>query len=159
MAEPSTPRMHELDALLRRYAAAAGRIGRAFCERHDMHPTDFQALGLIMDAERQGEPITPAELTRALSMSSGAVSAAIDRLERAGHVRRSRESADKRRVHLHYTGEGMGLALTFFGPLGTRTAEVRARYSEAELAVVGRFLTDMDQAMRRHLDALEHEDG
>jgi DNA-binding MarR family transcriptional regulator len=106
----------DLDALLRRHSVEADRIGRAFCESHGMHRTDFQALGIVMDAERRGTPITPAGLARALSMTTGAVSAAIDRLERTGHLRRSRESTDRRLVHLHYTPHGMAVAQDFFRP-------------------------------------------
>lgn len=140
----------DLDALLRRYSVEADRIGRVFCERHGMHRTDFQALGIVMDAERRGAPITPAGLARALSMTTGAVSAAIDRLERTGHLRRSRESTDRRLVHLHYTPEGMALAHDFFRPLGKRAAEVRARFSVEELTTVARYLAEMNDALSAH---------
>jgi DNA-binding MarR family transcriptional regulator len=145
-----SPSADDLDVLLRRYAVEADRIGRVFCELHGMHRTDFQALGLVMDAERRGAPITPAGLARALSMTTGAVSAAIDRLERTGHLRRSRESADRRLVHLHYTPEGMALARDFFGPLGERAARVRSRFSAEELDTVARYLAEMNTALGEH---------
>ncbi|MDN3353114.1 MarR family transcriptional regulator [Actinomadura sp. DC4] len=147
---PTEPSRDPLDALLRRYSVEADRIGRAFCDRHGMHRTDFQALGIVMDAERQGAPITPAGLARALSMTTGAVSAAIDRLERTGHLRRSRESTDRRLVHLHFTAEAWSLAYDFFRPLGDRAADVRARFTDEELDTVARYLTDMNEAMSEH---------
>ncbi|GLY78581.1 MarR family winged helix-turn-helix transcriptional regulator [Actinoallomurus iriomotensis] len=150
MPPTDSPSRDDLDVLLRRYSVEADRIGRAFCERHGMHRTDFQALGIVMDAERRGAPITPAGLARALSMTTGAVSAAIDRLERTGHLRRSRESADRRLVHLHYTPEGMALARDFFLPLGERAAEVRSHFSAEELDTVARYLAKMNAALGEH---------
>jgi DNA-binding MarR family transcriptional regulator len=146
----ASPSRDDLDALLRRYSVEADRLGRAFCDQHGMHRTDFQALGIVMDAERQGAPITPAGLARALSMTSGAVSAAIDRLERTGHLRRSRESVDRRLVHLHFTEEARALALDFFRPLGERAAEVRSHFTEDELDTVARYLADMNEALSAH---------
>ena len=143
-------RLHDMDALLRRYTAEAEEIGRVFCELHGVHRTDMQALLMIMEADTAGVPLTPVDLARQLGLSTGATSAAVDRLERAGHVRRSRESNDRRRVHLHYTEHGMELGRAFFMPLGKRTAQVRAGYTDQELAVVRRFLSDMAEALREH---------
>lgn len=150
MSPTDSPSRDDLDALLRRYSVEADRIGRAFCDQHGMHRTDFQALGIVMDAERRGAPITPAGLARALAMTTGAVSAAIDRLERTGHLRRSRESTDRRLVHLHFTDEAMALAYDFFRPLGERAAEVRSHFSGEELDTVARYLADMNEALSAH---------
>jgi DNA-binding MarR family transcriptional regulator len=144
-----------LDALLRRYAVEADRIGRAFCDRNALHHTDLQALVVIMDADRRGDPITPVGLAEQLSMSSGATSALIDRLERSGHVQRSRESTDRRRVHLHYTTAASALGRDFFGPLGERSRRVYEQFTDEELATVGRFLDLMNTAMYEHRRGIE----
>lgn len=149
----------EIDALLRRYALEADRIGKAFGERHHLHHTDIQALVIIMDAEATGHPITPAGLAEVLSMSTGSTSALVDRLERTGHVQRVRESSDRRRVHLHYTPDAMRLGVEFFGPLGERAAAVRARFTDDELATVARFLGEMTEAMYQHRRSLGSTGG
>lgn len=71
---------------MRRYAMEVDRLGRAYCKPHGLHPTDFQALGLIMEAET----ITPRELAEELTLSSGVTSAPVDRLEKTGHFTRGR---------------------------------------------------------------------
>lgn len=146
----SAPRAHELDVLMRRYALEAERLGRSFCRTHDLHPTDFQALGMIMEAELVGEPLTPRALADALSLTTGATSAAIDRLERSGHVTRRRESHDRRLVHLHYTDVAMAVGREFFAPLGERTAQVRARYTPEQLEAVASYIAEMTEAVRAH---------
>ena len=91
---------------LRRYSVDAQHIGHAFAGLHGLNPTDLQALIAVMDAELLGDPITPGRLGEQLNLSSGSVTALIDRLERAGHIRRDRDTADRRKVLLHYADQG-----------------------------------------------------
>ena len=140
----------EIVNLLRSYSIEGQHVGHAFAQRHGLHPTDLQALIAVMHAEGRGDPLTPGRLGEAIGLSSGATTAAIDRLERAGHLRRSRESTDRRVVHLRYGEPGMALALQFFGPLGKRTDDVMAGYSDADLALVRRFLQGMNDALAEH---------
>ncbi|WP_306207511.1 MarR family winged helix-turn-helix transcriptional regulator [Actinoplanes sp. RD1] len=140
----------EIVTLLRTYSVRAQHVGQAFAHRHGLHHTDLQALIAVMHAEGRGAPLTPGRLGEELGLSSGATTAAIDRLERAGHLRRSRESADRRVVHLRYGEPGMALAQDFFGPLGGRTDAVMADFTDAELDTVRRFLAGMDAALAEH---------
>jgi DNA-binding MarR family transcriptional regulator len=103
-----------------------------------------------MHAEGAGDPLTPGRLGEQIGLSSGATTAAIDRLERSGHLRRTRESADRRVVHLRYGRPGMVLAAEFFGPLGKRTDDVMAGFTDGELATVRRFLAGMTAAVTAH---------
>jgi DNA-binding MarR family transcriptional regulator len=135
---------------LRTYSVEAQHVGHAFAQRHGLHPTDLQALIAVMHAEGRGAPLTPGRLGEAIGLSSGATTAAIDRLERAGHLRRTRESTDRRVVHLRYGEPGMALAMEFFGPLGKRTDDVMAGYSDEDLALVRRFLQGMNDALAEH---------
>jgi DNA-binding MarR family transcriptional regulator len=71
----------------------------------------------------------------------------VDRLERAGHIRRVRESSDRRVVHLYYAPEARSAARSYFRPLAEATGAARARFSEDELGVVVRFLAAMNEEM------------
>lgn len=136
--------------LLRAHTIEAQHVGHAFAQRHGLHPTDLQALIAVMHAEGNGAPLTPGRLGEAIGLSSGATTAAIDRLERAGHLRRTRESSDRRVVHLRYGEPGMKLAVEFFGPLGRRSDDVMNQFSDGELATVRRFLDGMTAALTAH---------
>ena len=79
------------------------------------------------------EPMTPSGLRRHLGLTSGAVTACVDRLERAGHIRRVRESADRRVVHLRYEPDARAAARSYFRPLAERDSDeffADARYGE-----------------------------
>ncbi|TNH29366.1 MarR family transcriptional regulator [Micromonospora orduensis] len=144
----------EITNNLRRYAVDAQQVGHAFANLHGLNPTDLQALIAVMDAELLGDPITPGRLGEQLNLSSGSVTALIDRLERAGHIRRDRDTADRRKVLLHYADQGAALAMEFFRPLGARTDTVMDRFSEDELEVVQRFMAAMSESIRTHRDSV-----
>ncbi|MBW6434692.1 MarR family transcriptional regulator [Actinoplanes hulinensis] len=144
----------DLVDLLNTYSSEANHIGHAFAHLHRLNATDLHALLAVMHAERRGAPLTPGKLGEAIGLTSGATTALIDRLERGGHLRRSRESADRRVVHLRYADAGMALALSFFAPLSPRTDEVMARFGVGELQTIEKFLHGMISALISYRDEL-----
>ncbi|OZM74762.1 MarR family transcriptional regulator [Amycolatopsis antarctica] len=136
--------------LLNRYAEESHGIAEAFAARERLHPTDLQALLMVIEAGRSGTAITPAELAARLGRSSGSVSTAVDRLERAGHLRRERDTADRRRVHLYRSDSGAGVAGQYFAGLAARAGTVLDTFDETELATIERFLTSIVAAMGEH---------
>ncbi|MEU4537072.1 MarR family transcriptional regulator [Streptosporangium sp. NPDC023825] len=137
---------------LRRMTAEFNRIAHEFAHEHGLHPTDVQALMKIFDAP---SPITPSRLREELNLTSGAVTACLDRLERAGHIRRVRDLHDRRVVHLHYLGAAQELAAVFFRPLGRSTDNVLRRFGPEELRAAAAFL----DAMNEELEALRAAPG
>lgn len=136
--------LRRLAVELRRLNGELTRVVHGFASGQDLHPTDVQALAVVLDAT---EPVTPSVLRRSLGLTSGAVSACVDRLERAGHLRRVRESADRRVVHLQYVPGAQARARKYFGPLAEAADRVRGDFSATELDVVVRFLGSLNQEL------------
>ncbi|MFD3326923.1 MarR family winged helix-turn-helix transcriptional regulator [Streptomyces sp. NPDC058701] len=116
----------EMNGLIHRFAGEQG-----------LHATDIQALGAILDAPF---PLTPGRLGQHLGITSGSVTACLDRLERAGHVRRVRDSADRRVVHLYYEPTARKVAADHFRVLARATERALERAGEADAAGALRFL-------------------
>ena len=108
--------------------------------------SDANALGQLVWAAEGGAPLSPAELSRRLGMTSGATTVLLDRLERAGLVVRSRESTDRRRVTVRPSPEGRERARAFLAFAGTEIAEAARSSDEQELRVVTAFLARMSAA-------------
>jgi DNA-binding MarR family transcriptional regulator len=111
-----------------------------FARRHGLHPTDLRALIQLLDAGRVGRPATPGWLGEQLGLNSAGTTTLIDRLERLGLVRRLRDTADRRKVHLEVTPQAVELGWSFFGPLISDVVAGMGAFTAPELAVVGRFL-------------------
>ncbi|MFI8106105.1 MarR family winged helix-turn-helix transcriptional regulator [Streptomyces sp. NPDC086023] len=134
--------------LLRRMNAEFNRIAQEFAQSQGLHLTDVQALIAVLDAEAHGEgALTPGRLGRQMNLTSGATTACLDRLEKAGHIHRVRSAHDRRIVHLHYAEAGREVARDYFRPLATLTDATRAGFTSDELHVVVRFLTEMNRQL------------
>jgi len=154
---PHDPRgrlAEDVQGLVRRLTVESDQLAHVFAEQQALHSTDFQALIRIMDAERVGVPLTPGELGTALRLSSGATTAVVDRLERQGHIRRDRDDADRRKVHLRFADRGMTLSLEFFGGLRQTSTALMARFSDDELTTIHRFMAQMSDLLSAHGDAV-----
>ncbi|GAA4126476.1 MarR family winged helix-turn-helix transcriptional regulator [Actinomadura keratinilytica] len=127
--------------------AEFNRITQEFARAQNLHETDVLALVAILDGDEHGGPMTPGRLRERLNLTSGAVSACLDRLERSGHIRRTRDAADRRVVHLHYAPHGTAVARKFFRPLAEGTGAACARFDEAELRTVMRWLLALNEEL------------
>lgn len=129
---------------LRRTLGELNRVAHGFASDQRLHPTDVQALSFVLDHEG---PVTPGLLRTHLGLTSGAVTACLDRLEKAGHIRRTRESADRRVVHVEYADGAKAVARDHFRPLAEATEKARERFDERELATVLRFLETLNEEL------------
>lgn len=113
-----------------------------------IHRTDLTALSHAMEAAHAGTKLTPGELASRMSLSPSATTSMLDRLEAAGHVVRSRDSADRRVVTVRVTDLAEETGYRIFVPLSRALEAVMSSHSAAELAVVLRFLEAAAAAVR-----------
>ncbi|WP_338703934.1 MarR family transcriptional regulator [Streptomyces sp. Q6] len=135
--------------LLRAVAVEFDLLGAEFAARHGLHPTDVRALIHLLDAAREDSLATPGRLGERLSLNSAGTTALIDRLERLGLIRRTRDTADRRRVLLHVEEKAQELGWAFFGPVINDVRGVAEEFDAHELETVRRFLTSALDATRR----------
>jgi DNA-binding MarR family transcriptional regulator len=90
---------------------------------------------------------TPGWLGAQIGLNSASTTALIDRLERLGHVQRSRDPADRRRVLLSVDPSAVELGWTFFGPLIERLLTAMQAFTDEELDAARRFLVAMRGAV------------
>jgi DNA-binding MarR family transcriptional regulator len=146
---------HEIALLLRRLTVELDAVGSRFATVHGLNRTDVRALVAIMDAARRGEALTAGQLGEAVDLRSASVTALVDRLEKVGHVRRVRDPEDRRRVALQISDSAMAAGGEHFGGLARDLVVAMESYSDEELAVVRRFLTEMTDVITRHSRADE----
>ncbi|MEU8892471.1 MarR family transcriptional regulator [Streptomyces sp. NPDC048442] len=140
---------------LRLYGADYQEVGRRFASWLGLHTTDAEALIQILFGEERGAPLSPARLSERIQLSSGATTALLNRLEKAGHVVRTREQTDRRIVTLRGSARIQELTDDFFRPLGERMERMLARYSAEQLQQFEGFLNDLHTTMNEHLAELD----
>lgn len=119
-------------------------------ERLGLNRTDMLCLELAMeDAAR-----TPGEIAAAAGLTTGGVTTAIDRLERAGYVTRVRDSADRRRVLVRPTEHAIERAMGMYGPMVEDGVTYLSGLDEATLTRLLEFVDFNTELYRSHADRL-----
>jgi DNA-binding MarR family transcriptional regulator len=126
----------ELDHQVRRMGAQSVMTSQAVAARFGLHTTDLECLDLIF---MRGQA-TAGELARATGLTSGAVTALIDRLERAGYIVRVDDPRDRRRVLVRVNREAITPIQAVYAPMQRRMFGLWSTFSERRLEIVIDFL-------------------
>jgi DNA-binding MarR family transcriptional regulator len=129
-------------ALTQELYRQATALAAAITEGSGLYPTDVAALRALDAAA--GAPVTVSQLGAELRLSSGAVTALVDRLERHGMVQRTRDACDRRRVHVSITPEARALGADLLEPIAARIGEAIADLDAAGLRVVRYLASAVD---------------
>jgi DNA-binding MarR family transcriptional regulator len=98
--------------------------------------TDGRCLDLIDQAGR----ISAGELAAQSGLTSGAMTAVLDRLEKKGYVRRVADPNDRRRVLLEATDEMRRRGWELWGPISERSMPVLEKLTTSEIELLIRFM-------------------
>jgi len=143
-----------LNRELQRSSDNAVLFNLAVAARVGVHPTDLKVLGLLA----QDGAMTAGRLAKRTGLTTGAITFSIDRLERAGYARRARHPRDRRSVLVEPLMERAMRDLgPYFDPVARAMADLGARYTDEQLAVILDFITRTNHAMRREIAGLRGE--
>ncbi|MBL1083486.1 MarR family transcriptional regulator [Streptomyces actinomycinicus] len=117
-----------------------------------LNVTDVTCLGFLIEASMAGESLVAGDLAERARLTTGAVTGVLNRLEKAGYVRRQSDPQDRRRVHVVVEERAQARILEVYSPLYERLAALFAAYEADELGVLTDWFT---QARDLFLEALE----
>lgn len=132
----SLPSPVEVALAMRDFDASLDLLDHAVAGALGIGRTDLRAIEII---SRDG-PRNAGDLAADLALTTGAVTALIDRLEKAGFLRRTRSTTDRRQVLVELTANAKRREATIFGPLARESAKALGRYSGPERAIIIDFL-------------------
>ncbi|MGW3352374.1 MarR family winged helix-turn-helix transcriptional regulator [Nonomuraea rubra] len=153
----SSERLDELRAAvaqeMQHMQAAVDAYDEAAANFLGVNRTDLRCLEILGS---QG-PVTPSVLGPALGLTTGSVTAMLDRLERLGYLTRSPDPSDRRKVVVRITEEAATKAWELYGPIATEGEAVMAEFGAAELERVRLFLSRSRELYERHLERVRAE--
>jgi DNA-binding MarR family transcriptional regulator len=127
---------------IRKFIASAIFFNTQAAEKIGMSLTDMQMIHVL---QLYG-PATPSRLGEWTGLSSGGVTVALDRLEKAGYIRREPNPADRRSLLITLAPVRMRKAAAIYGDVERETRERLAVLSEKELETVIRFFETLRAA-------------
>jgi DNA-binding MarR family transcriptional regulator len=140
----------DLKAVLRAQQRANDMFDQAVVDRFGLNRTD----GRVVDLLQERGPMPAGELARETRLTTGAVTAVIDRLVQRGLVLRMDDPTDRRRVIVGITDVTERVCTEIYMPLVADSYEMLADFSEAELAAILEFLRRDKELHERHTEML-----
>jgi DNA-binding MarR family transcriptional regulator len=138
---------------LRRVNLQGSFFGQTVAIRFGLSESDIETLEALIDMGAT----TAGRLAEITGLTSGAVTRVIDRLERAGYVRRVPDPADRRRVIVEVVTEKVAAVQSMLNRVGSASAEEISRYSEAQLELIADFLAKMEQITKEEAASLRDD--
>lgn len=130
-------RVSRIGNIVRRMGAQSVIVSQTVAARFGLNTTDLEGLDLI---QLQGQ-VSAGQLATATGLTSGAVTALIDRLERAGYVERVDDPADRRRVLVRIRSGAIVEIAKVYAPMQKRMFALWSKYNADELAIIEDFLS------------------
>ena len=129
--------LDDLDRTLRKVGAQSVLISDLVATRVGLNSTDLECLDLLYLAG----VTTAGTLAKHTGLTSGATTAVIDRLERAGFVKRRRDTADRRCVMVEVVPASAGWIQPLYELLLRRIADLNEDYDDEQIRVVVDYLS------------------
>jgi DNA-binding MarR family transcriptional regulator len=127
--------------------AATDAVDEAVAERLAINRTDLACLNSLY---RRGA-MTAGQLADESGLTPGAITTALDRLERASYAQRTRDEVDRRRVLVELTPQARLTAAELYAPVLQAGKNGYARYSLEELRLLRDFLQQARQIQAEHV--------
>ena len=131
----------QLVLAVREYGISSVLFRNAVANRLGVHVTDMECLGLLF---HKGIA-TPTELSKHTSLTTGATTAMLDRLERANLVIRKANPNDRRGVLIEINKAGAKKVAPLFAQSRTEQDKLVASYSPEELQLLTDFFVKFNE--------------
>jgi DNA-binding MarR family transcriptional regulator len=148
-AMPSSAMPSDASAIYRRYLSAVLLHGHAGARAVGLGATDLYALNIL---DLTG-PMTPGELGERTGLTTGPTTRLVDRLEKAGYVRRAADPHDRRKVIVEPLDRPAGLDGAL-DPARRRIGEILGGYTPEQLSVLFDYFTRAAEAYREAAEEL-----
>jgi len=141
------PGARAVSVALREVQRASLDARHALARRLGLGISDVNALDLLVFSDL---PIGPAELATRLGITTASATVLVDRLEKAGHLRREPHPHDRRRQTLELTEHALTEVSAALGPLITALDAQAAQLTAGQAAAVARYLTAAAALLRAY---------
>lgn len=109
---------------------------------------------LSVDILHEKGPVTAGELSKLTGLTTGAVTALIDRLEKSGFVRRQHDPNDRRKVIIVPLYENKEEVSNIYLKLHKAMVELASAYTDDELKLITQFLQKASTVLEEQIHIL-----
>ena len=133
---------------VRAYQTGVDNFDQAVADHVGINRTDGRCIDLI----DQAGGMTAGELAKAAGLTTGAVTAVIDRLEKAGVAQRVADPKDRRRVRIEVTPKLWELSEPMYAPMLAESQAIIDDLSDEEITRFTEFMNRVIELQARHTE-------
>lgn len=145
--------LENLTHRLQRYGMRSVLFQQNMAQKIGVSHTDLKSAEILNETG----PITAGELSKITGLSTGSVTALINRLEKSGYVKRERDQLDGRKVMIMPIPERQEQIKSHYQSLSMATKELCSAYNEQELILINQFVEEITKIMDKENDKLMSE--
>jgi len=141
----------ELEEAMRRSSAQGVLFGQTVANVAGISGSDLECLDFLNLEGR----VTAGRLAEVTGLTTGAITGVVDRLEKAGFVRRERDEADRRKVFIVTVPENVARIGRYYVPMQAAMQKLWSTYTDVELQLLLRFATEGYKSVLEATEALK----
>jgi DNA-binding MarR family transcriptional regulator len=135
--------LQELENAMRKASSQGAMFAKTVADRAGISSADMDCIDFVNLEGR----MTAGKLAELTGLTTGAITGVVDRLEKAGFVRRERDESDRRKVFIVPVLEKMMQVGRPYELVQRAMAKQCAAYTDAELKFLIRYGTESYQSM------------
>jgi len=135
--------MQELETAMRKSSAQGAMFAKAVAEHVGISSSDMDCMDFLNMEGR----MTAGRLAELTGLTTGAITGVIDRMEKAGFVRRERDESDRRKVFIALVPERLAEIGVLYELLQRAMHKQTDAYTDAELKLILRYAADSYRSM------------
>lgn len=121
-------------------------VDEAAASRLRINQTDLRCLGIILDRG----PVSASKLAESIRLTRAAMTTALDRLEKAGFIRRLHDLQDRRGIKVEATAAAQNAVREIWEPVRRDGLAFLEKYSDEDLELLSQFFEEYCALQRTH---------
>lgn len=143
----------ELMMSVRKLTRSSLMLQYAVAEKMKLNATDAECIDFLMEMG----PSTAGDLAKVTRLTTGAITNVIDRLEKAGFVKRESDPKDRRKVIIRYIPKKHEKTKHYYDAMAADVYELFSTYNENKLKSLLRHSDSLTEIFQKHAEKIFKE--
>ena len=132
----------------RRLTRSSLMLQYAIAEKMNLNPTDAECIDFLIEMG----PSTAGDLAKVTRLTTGAITSVIDRLQKAGFVKRENDPHDRRKVIITFIPKKHGKAKQYYAAMAKDVYELFSDYTESKLKLLIQHSDALTAIFQKHAE-------
>lgn len=144
----TTVTVYGLMEAVRKLTRSSLMLQSAIAEKMELNATDAECIDFLMEMGAS----TAGDLAKATKLTTGAITGVIDRLAKAGFVKRENDPHDRRKVIIRFLPKKHEKAKQYYAAMAKDVHELFSGYNEQQLKMLLQYTDALTAIFQHHAE-------